>query len=444
MLKWGAAFLCSSVFCVCLAGCAADEVEPVFDGGPPDATARDGASEDAHDAATSPACVNGIWNQNLVAPEVLNVPSARASVRSTARLHASLLDAEAPSDLVGIAARLAQENALATVHLTGTLDAAMRRDLALLGVTVLERLRAGFYIVQLARGANVQALASARGVASLQLLQANDKLLFGLLPLALGERTQVDVVRVNAQHELVTARVTLTRSEALALAAHSDVLRISRVYIMQPLVDIQRMQTHADEVQGFSIVGGLPRYSGLTGRGIVVALNDTGVDAAHPDFHAWSETGEDLGTRVTGATTPPDAGWGHGTVVAGMIGGNGWASDGQESRGTIGTPFLWHGFAPEVDRIVSSRLNENIRPPWISAFVDGHAFVSNHSHTQSGGEYPAPVSSRTSLPQVTKTIVRSTAYTSTSMKCAFWQQKAQARPISFGLSTMMGRALALS
>lgn len=374
-----------------LSGCAGDDAAQLADAGvAQDADVSRDATTDA-DGGVALACMNGIWNQPLAAPTIETLPGMRPADHVRVRLQRGVLDQTVPTDERSLRAHLQRSDVLGTAHIAERLTSGLRAKLAREGLQIIERLRAGFYIVRIAKSADFERMVRQNGLRSIQILAADDKVLFGLLPLQRQQPVAVDVVRVDAQGSLRQARAVMSREEALRVASESDVLRISRVYELQPLVDTQRWQTHADEVLGFSIVDDLPHYSGLTGRGIVVALNDTGVDGAHPDFHAHSSTGEDLGTRVEGAMAPPDNGWGHGTIVAGMIGGNGWASAGMESRGMIGTPFQWHGFAPEVDRIVSSRLNETTRPPWIAAFVDGHAFVSNHSHTQSEGQYSSYV-----------------------------------------------------
>ena len=67
-------------------------------------------------------------------------------------------------------------------------------------------------------------------------------------------------------------------------------------------------------------------YRGLNGNNVLVAVNDTGIDAQHPDF----------GTRVLGLN-PIDLTDtnGHGTHVAGIIAGDGTRS------GTVGDPPWW-------------------------------------------------------------------------------------------------------
>lgn len=65
--------------------------------------------------------------------------------------------------------------------------------------------------------------------------------------------------------------------------------------------------------------------AGFTGEGVTVAVLDTGVDAEHPDLADAVVDAADFSESESG----PDDLFGHGTHVAGIITGNGAASDGE-------------------------------------------------------------------------------------------------------------------
>lgn len=172
------------------------------------------------------------------------------------------------------------------------------------------------------------------------------------------------------------------------LLAPSVRIRAERELPPTPLLDVQRLAVRTEEVQALSVADGLPSYGGPTGAGVVVAVQDTGVEADHPDLQAYDDTGAPLGTRVEGDA--PVGGERHGTLVAGILAGNGWGSTDTTEGDFPGSPFHYRGHAPHVSRIVSLDMNDP-RAPWLRAFVDHAVHLSNHSHTQSNGFYRARV-----------------------------------------------------
>ncbi len=84
--------------------------------------------------------------------------------------------------------------------------------------------------------------------------------------------------------------------------------------------------------------------SGFTGRGVKVAVLDTGVDAAHPDLAGRVAAYRDfVDPAASGSPGDPN---GHGTHVAGIIAGSGVGSGGR-----------YRGVAPDADLVVARVLD---------------------------------------------------------------------------------------
>ncbi|WDZ85169.1 S8 family serine peptidase [Micromonospora cathayae] len=109
--------------------------------------------------------------------------------------------------------------------------------------------------------------------------------------------------------------------------------------------------------------------AGLTGRGVKVAVLDTGVDTTHPDL-----VGRVAGSRNFSEDTDPDDTVGHGTHVAATIGGSG-AADGGRYRGVAPDATLLSGKVCESQFCTDSAILAGMQ--W--AAVDQDATVINMS-----------------------------------------------------------------
>ncbi|MEV7797326.1 S8 family serine peptidase [Streptomyces sp. NPDC087512] len=85
--------------------------------------------------------------------------------------------------------------------------------------------------------------------------------------------------------------------------------------------------------------------SGWTGKGVKVAVLDTGIDAAHPDFAGRIGESSDFTVGSGGGAADAD---GHGTHVASTIAGDGAASGGR-----------FRGVAPDAELLVGKVLNDD-------------------------------------------------------------------------------------
>ena len=154
--------------------------------------------------------------------------------------------------------------------------------------------------------------------------------------------------------------------------------------------DHTRSELGIESLQSFSLGMGVP--TGLGGKGIQIAVFDTGIDEDHDDFKIFN-LGFTTTNRVT--LTAPDKSW-HGTLVAGIIAGSGRRSNKLDSRSVPngGTPYQWRGMAPLaelLEQVVPGAIaNPATTAQTFATLIASNGMdISNHSYRYEyiGGEY---------------------------------------------------------
>jgi serine protease AprX len=114
-------------------------------------------------------------------------------------------------------------------------------------------------------------------------------------------------------------------------------------------------------------------YPGYTGAGVTVAVLDTGIAGAMPDFKKPDGTSRVIESVVTNpnATTAGDT-YGHGTHVAGIIAGNSW---GRDSKDVAYGKYL--GIAPDAN-LVSIKAADDQGNATVLDVIYGLQFAVDH------------------------------------------------------------------
>jgi len=177
----------------------------------------------------------------------------------------------------------------------------------------------------------------------------------------------------------------LTAAQARSLATNPDVHAVSLnttvtaqslpnghlpFQIAGPGLSGAQLQTTYDQTLGV-----LPLWKfGVTGTGIGVAVVDTGVDGALPDFASEDHSSSRVVASAvanTDATTATDS-YGHGTDVAGIIAGNG------DNR-SLGDPLhgQYVGVAPNAN-LVSIKVSDETGQASVLDVIYGLQFAVEH------------------------------------------------------------------
>ncbi|MDQ3256041.1 MAG: S8 family peptidase, partial [Acidobacteriota bacterium] len=152
---------------------------------------------------------------------------------------------------------------------------------------------------------------------------------------------------ISESYETLNTLVADVPRDSLAsLAARGDVAYISSDRPVKAQVNLARETVGATEV-----AAGLARAPQLTGKGVTIAIMDSGISTTHPDFGKNSSKSRIIAAvNFTGDDRTGDDN-GHGTGVAGVAAGNGAASTGYAAN--------YAGIAPEAHLLDLKVLDEN-------------------------------------------------------------------------------------
>jgi serine protease AprX len=190
-----------------------------------------------------------------------------------------------------------------------------------------------------------------------------------------------DVARLGGRvtgnlHIINGVAAKLTASAAGKLASSADVHAVSLNSAIAP----QDTPDGSDLDTTFNQTLGAPTLwhfgVGLTGRGVGVAVIDTGIDGNLPDFRGASGNSRVIATAVTnpGAHTVMDT-YGHGTHVAGIIAGN---SEYRNSSDPLRGKFA--GVAPDAN-LVSIKVSDDSGNATVLDVIYGLQFAVDHQKT---------------------------------------------------------------
>lgn len=164
-------------------------------------------------------------------------------------------------------------------------------------------------------------------------------------PATAGDVTAIQALGAGVEpfSTLPMAAVQATPTQITSLAALPDIQSLWLNHPVELALHESIPQIGADQVRKPTALGGL----GVTGAGVGVAVLDSGIDGNHPDLHYPDHVVQNVkilgDTRLPVAPTAPDpvavaqavpnvtdtdTTSGHGTHVAGIVGGSGTASGG--------------------------------------------------------------------------------------------------------------------
>ena len=235
-----------------------------------------------------------------------------------------------------------------TLQLAGPLLAEWRQRLEALGVRIIESTGPRLYAVDVAP-ASVSAVRALPFVISIEAQAEHDRVPATAMvaeapPIAggFGQAVTYDI-RLKSAADQAAVLTFLQSREAVVLGSKDRKIRIvlkenspvlaelntlPGVYQVMEYVPPTFSNDRARVLLGIDVAAAGGALYPYDGTGQVVAIADTGIDDQHPDLQ-----GRFAGIIALGRANDPSDTHGHGTHVAGSIGGDGKASNGQ-IRGT--------------------------------------------------------------------------------------------------------------
>jgi serine protease AprX len=192
---------------------------------------------------------------------------------------------------------------------------------------------------------------------------------------------RADVARVNGRvtgdlHIIHGLAVRVSAARAGTLASNGDVRAVSLNARVAPqdAPIAGDLSTTFNQTLGAAALWHLPVR--LTGRGIGVAVIDTGIDGQLPDFRGASGSSRVIATAVTNpeASTVMDT-YGHGTHVAGIIAGN---SEYRDASDPLRGKFA--GVAPDAN-LISVKVADDSANATVLDVIYGLQFAVDHKGT---------------------------------------------------------------
>src|ERR1035437_2117937 len=354
-------------------------------------------------AATKAAAVTApktfsVLNTNALAFRLGNTPKSLgqlAGTRHAILLANALIDTDARLDLKIPANLKAKGDPGAyIVQARGVIDARFRAQLAAAGAQIVSYIPNNAYLVRLS-SAGAAMLAGSALVQAVLPYEPYYKLQPSLLGLAVAQEPLPPGTALNLGLFAADAPATELILEKLGAkiigrdrSAFGPVLRVLApadwtalaqlpgVQVMEPAhqrVTANDLSRVTLGVSPDTTSGSTNDWLGLTGLNVLVAVNDTGIDATHPDFAT---------ARVLGLTANDlvDTN-GHGTHVAGIIAGNGSMSLSPVNVGSVAEGSItnadFRGKAP-LATLFSMNMNGSDRNLQEAA-AQTNALISNNS-----------------------------------------------------------------